>query len=615
MGSTTPIMQLSIVIPAYNEEERLPLTLDNIIEYLTIHYRGDYEILIADDGSTDRTTEIVAAYMQRHPQLRLLKSARNRGRGAAVKDAIFETKGDYILETDADGSVNEHAITAFLSYLLTHPDIHVLTGSRTVAGSRILTPQPFLRMMLGYSFFVLAKLCFGWPVMDRINAFKMYRRAAALDIFRHQYENRFVAKAEVVLVAETRGWRVKELPILWTERSGSKVRPIRDASDSLLGLLRILRRKRQGLYTANVVVAHREEPPKQTKLEFKNALVTGGAGFIGSNFIRHYYQNHPTSRVVNLDLLTYAGNVQNLADLQAQDSRLPLDDQRYRFVQGDICDEALLERLFNEHHFDLVVHFAAESHVDRSIFNMSDFVRTNIVGTRTLVEAGRRHGVQRFINISTDELYGSIKDGYATEEWLLMPSNPYSASKAGADLLVQAYIRTHDFPAVIIRGSNNYGPYQYPEKLIPLAITNLLEGKKIPVHGYGIHVRSWLNVHDFCRAIDTIAHGQPKQMIYNVAGEEKTNHDVLELIARSLGKKFQDHRFHVNDRPGADHRYAVNGSRLEHEFGWQRIHEPFAKQIEGVVQWYIDNDDWWRAIRVKQGFVEHYERQSKGQWT
>lgn len=606
-------MQLSIIIPSYNEEKRLPLTLERIIEYLSIHYQGDYEIIVADDGSTDGTTDIVAQYMKRHPELRLLKFAQNRGRGAAVRDAVFQASGEFILETDADGSVNEHAIIDFLNYFAKHPKADVLTGSRTMAGSRILTPQPFLRKILGYSFFFLTKIFFGWPVMDRINAFKMYRREAAWDIFKHQYENGFISKAEVVYVAEIRGWRVTELPILWTEHSGSTVRPFIDSWDSVLGLLRILARNRKFQYSQNLI-ARRVEPAAKIKMQFQNVLITGGCGFIGSNFVRYFYHHRPQSRIVNLDLLTYAGNLENLKDLEELEARLPASQRRYQFVQGDICDQDLLDKLFLESRFDLVIHFAAESHVDRSIFNMSDFVRTNIEGTRTLIEAARRHAVLRFINISTDEVYGSIKDGYANEEWALKPSNPYSASKAGADLLVQAYIRTHDFPAVIIRGSNNYGPYQYPEKLIPLAITNLLEGKKVPVHGYGIQVRSWLYVQDFCRAIDTITHGTARHRIYNVAGEERTNHDVLEVIARTLGKNLQDYRFHVNDRPGADLRYAVDASRLEQEFGWQRMHS-FEHEIGKVVQWYLDRSDWWRSIRLKQGFIEHYERQSKGQWS
>lgn len=609
-------MQLSIIIPAYNEENRLPLTLDKIFEYLAVHYQGDYEVIIVDDGSTDQTAEIVAEYMKRHPKLRLLQLSRNLGRGAAVRAGVTTAQGQYILEADADGSVNEHAIIDFVNYFLKHPDVDVLTGSRTLPGSRILTPQSVFRKILGYSFFFLTKIFFGWPVMDRINSFKMYRREAALDIFQYQQEDGFVSKAEVIYIAETRGWRVRELPILWTEHSGSKVRPLADSADSFFGVFRIFRRGWQGMYRQNLIAARLKAPiAKKTTREFASVLITGGCGFIGSNFVRHFYHHHPKSRIINLDLLTYAGNLENLYDLEEAERQLPDSERHYQFVHGDICDTGLLDELFQKNKFDLVVHFAAESHVDRSIFNVADFVRTNIEGTRTLVEAARRQQVKKFVHISTDEVYGSIKSGYASEEWPLRPSNPYSASKAGADLLVQAYIRTHDFPAIIIRGSNNYGPFQYPEKLIPLAITNLLEGKKIPVHGYGIHVRSWLHVDDFCRVIDIITHGDPKHRIYNVAGTEKTNHEVLELIARALSKNFQDHRFHVSDRPGADLRYAVDASRLAADFGWQQIHNPFDEQIGKVVQWYIDQKNWWQNIRLKQGFIEHYERQSKGQWS
>src|SRR3989338_3606381 len=605
-------MQLSIIIPAYNEENRLALTLDRIFEYLAVHYQGDYEVIIADDGSTDRPVEIVAAYMKRHPELRLLKFAANRGRGAAVRSAVSEVKGDFILETDADGSTNEHAIIAFLSYLAKHQDTDVLVGSRNIEGSRVLSPQPVFRVMLGYAFLFLAKFLYGWPLVDRQNRFKMFRREAAFDIFRCQKDNGFLAEAEIVYIAEKRGWQVKELPILWTEYKGSHVRPFRDSWRSLIGMFQILLRSHRGEYSQNISVSQKPKAESAAKNEFVSVLITGGCGFIGSNFVRYFYHNHPRAKIVNLDLLTYAGNIANLRDLQDLESLLPEARRRYSFVQGDICDPQLLEELFAKNHFDLVVHFAAESHVARSIFNMGDFVRPNIEGTRILAETARRHAIKRFVNISTDEVYGSIKDGYASEEWTLRPSNPYSASKAGADLLVQAYIRTHDLPAIIIRGSNNYGPFQYPEKLIPLAITNLLEGKKIPVHGYGIHVRSWLHVLDFCRAIDAIASGNPQHRIYNMAGEEKTNHDVLELIARYLGKSLADHRFHVNDRPGADHRYAVDAIRLEKEFGKLSMHQPFEQQIGKIAQWYIDNADWWSEIRLKEGFTRAYERQSKG---
>ena len=346
---------------------------------------------------------------------------------------------------------------------------------------------------------------------------------------------------------------------------------------------------------------------------YRRVLITGGAGFIGSNFVRFFYHAHPESHIVNYDLLTYAGNPENLADLARVESQLPDQQRRYRFIQGDVCDEQLLDKVFAEHQFDLVVHFAAESHVDRSIFNMTHFVRTNIDGTRSLIEVVRRHHTPRFVNISTDEVYGTITQGFATEEAPLNPSNPYSASKAGADLLVSAYLRTHRLPAVIIRGSNNYGPYQYPEKLIPLAITNVLEGKPIPVHGDGRHRRSWLHVQDFCRAIDLVAHAAPDGHIYNVAGEERSVLEVISALTRHLGRELAAAKIHVDDRPGADFRYAPDASKLQREFGWSRQHS-LEESLAEVVAWYTANEQWWKDIRLKAGFLEHYERQSNGRW-
>lgn len=344
-----------------------------------------------------------------------------------------------------------------------------------------------------------------------------------------------------------------------------------------------------------------------------NILITGGAGFIGSNFVRFFYHTHPRTQIVNLDLLSYAGNPDNLRDIEQHELHLENGRRRYTFVQGDICNESLVDGLFSQYKFDTVFHFAAESHVDRSIFNVLHFVRTNIEGTRSLVEAARKYGTPRFIHVSTDEVYGSIAKGYADEQAPLVPSNPYSASKAGGDLLIQSYIKTHGFPAVIVRGSNNYGPYQYPEKLIPLAITNMLEEKKVPIHGDGMQVRSWLYVNDFCRAVDLIARQAAAGQIYNVAGEEKNNLDVLRILAGHLSKNFESFRHHVKDRPAADMRYAVDGSKLVRELGWKRTHH-FEESIGEVVRWYREHDDWWRTIRLKKGFQEHYERQAKGEW-
>jgi len=349
------------------------------------------------------------------------------------------------------------------------------------------------------------------------------------------------------------------------------------------------------------------------KGEHKNILITGGAGFIGSNFVKHIYKIYPEYRLFNLDLLTYAGNLENLRSIEEKESGLSVEERRYRFLEGDICDEKLIDKLFSENNFDAVVHFAAESHVDRSIFNVLHFVRTNIEGTRVLVEAARKNDLPRFVHVSTDEVYGSVPVGFADEDAPLRPSNPYAASKAGADLLIQSYISTHDFPAFIVRGSNNYGPNQYPEKLIPLAITNFVEGKKIPVHGTGEHKRSWLHTEDFCRAIDTVLHSKDFSGIYNVSGEERTNMEVLETLACILNKDIGSHLSYVNDRPAADLRYAPDSGKLQEELNWQRLHS-FDKSIKDTIEWYLENQEWWKNIHLKKGYLEHMERQSNGKW-
>ncbi len=345
----------------------------------------------------------------------------------------------------------------------------------------------------------------------------------------------------------------------------------------------------------------------------RSVLVTGGCGFIGSHCVRHWLRAHPQDRVFNLDLLTYAGNPQNLADVEGPDRQLAAAARRYHFIHGDICNTQLLDALFQEHRFELVVNFAAETHVDRSIISMTDFINTNIGGVRCLIEAVRTHRVPRFVHISTDEVYGSIPAGQAGEDAPLRPSNPYSSSKAAADLIVLSFIRTHRLPAIVIRGSNNYGTYQYPEKLIPLAISNLIEGRKIPVHGDGRHVRSWLHVQDFCEAIDCIAHRAPVHEVYNVAGEERTNLELLALIAAKLKQDLAQSKVHINDRPGADPRYAPDGSKLRDILGWAPARR-LATHLPEVVDWYLEHRDWWSAIRQKREFQDHYERQSKGMW-
>jgi len=349
------------------------------------------------------------------------------------------------------------------------------------------------------------------------------------------------------------------------------------------------------------------------KRENKNILVTGGYGFIGSNFVRHLYEKYPEYRIYNIDLLTYAGNQDNLLDIEKKECSLDSNQKRYNFLYGDICDTRFLDIIFARHNFDMVINFAAETHVDRSIIDMNDFIYTNIGGVRSLIEAVRKYNVPRFVHISTDEIYGDIDEGYSYEDSPLRPSNPYSSSKAAADLIVQSFIRTHKVPAVIVRGSNNYGQYQYPEKLIPLAISNIIEGSKIPIHGTGQQIRSWVHVNDFCSAIDIIAHKSPDHEIYNVHGEEKTNMDIINLLARSLNVRLEDYVDYVSDRPGADKRYAVNGQKLYNKLGWQPAYN-LERDMGEVVSWYLNNQNWWKKIKEKKEFKDHYDKQSRAKW-
>ncbi len=346
---------------------------------------------------------------------------------------------------------------------------------------------------------------------------------------------------------------------------------------------------------------------------YTNILVTGGCGFMGSNFIRHLLGAYPNYRIYNLDALTYAGNPENLRDIELEQADIDLEKRRYFFIKGDICDMTILHTLFDRHRFDMVVHFAAETHVDRSMSDVADFIRTNIEGTRCMLEAVRAYNVPRFVHISTDEVYGTILAGEAKEDAPLRPSNLYSASKAGGDLLVQAFMNIYRLPAMIIRSSNNFGPFQYPEKLIPLAISNLLEGKKIPVHGSGEHTRSWLHVEDFCHAADLIAHRGAERHIYNISGDSRTNMQVMQMVADILGKDLAAHKEYTNDRPNADVRYAPDSFKLQKELGWSRKHA-IESSIGNVVKWYAENQPWWRKIKATKAFQDYYERQSKAQW-
>ncbi len=327
-------------------------------------------------------------------------------------------------------------------------------------------------------------------------------------------------------------------------------------------------------------------------------LVTGGAGFIGSNFIRHMLEAHPGYHILNLDLLTYAGNLETLADIH--------DRENYRFVRGDIADLALLEQLFREG-FDAVVNFAAESHVDRSIEDPTQFLKTNLLGTQALLETALRHGVKRFLQISTDEVYGSLgQEGEFTERTNLAPNSPYSASKAAADLLARAYWKTYDLALLVTRCSNNYGPFQFPEKLIPLFITNAMAGEPLPIYGDGLYVRDWIYVRDHCIALDLVLHEGTPGEVYNVgAGEERTNLEITQYILEKLGKDASLVR-HVKDRPGHDRRYAIDSSKIQKELGW-KPETSFQGGMDQTVQWFIDNESWWQKIKSGE-YRDYYER-------
>ncbi|MCS6975690.1 MAG: dTDP-glucose 4,6-dehydratase [Gemmatales bacterium] len=327
-------------------------------------------------------------------------------------------------------------------------------------------------------------------------------------------------------------------------------------------------------------------------------LVTGGCGFIGSNFVRYLLQSDPEVQVINLDKLTYAGNLANLADLA--------DHPRYRFVRGDITDREIVRSIVPG--VDAVINFAAESHVDRSIHDSSPFIRTNVLGTQTLLDAVREFQIPRFVQISTDEVYGSLgPTGYFTEETPLAPNSPYSASKAAADLLVRSYHHTFGLPAVITRCSNNYGPYQFPEKLIPLFITNLLNDQPVPVYGTGANVRDWIHVLDHCRAIDLVWRRGRVGEVYNIGGEcERTNLQITHALLEALGKPTSLIRF-VKDRPGHDLRYAIDCTKIKNELGW-RPQVPFDEGLRETIRWYQQNLDWVAAIRNGE-YLRYYEKQ------
>jgi dTDP-glucose 4,6-dehydratase len=327
-------------------------------------------------------------------------------------------------------------------------------------------------------------------------------------------------------------------------------------------------------------------------------LVTGGAGFIGSNFVRYMLEKYPDCRIVNLDKLTYAGNLENLSGLE--------NDSRHEFVQGDICDADAVSTLL-QNGVDAVINFAAESHVDRSILRSQEFIRTNVVGTLNLLESCRKTRTARFIQISTDEVYGSLgSSGLFTELSPIAPNSPYAASKASADLLVRSYCHTHDFPGIITRCSNNYGPYQFPEKLIPLLISNALAGRPLPIYGDGMNVRDWIHVRDHCSAVDVVLQKGKNGEVYNVgASQEFPNIYVASRILELLNQDVSLLTY-VEDRPGHDRRYAIDSSKLESELGW-RAHTLFKDGLRETIEWYRGNSGWIDHVQTG-AYLTYYDR-------
>ena len=334
----------------------------------------------------------------------------------------------------------------------------------------------------------------------------------------------------------------------------------------------------------------------------RTIIITGGAGFIGSHVVRLFVNKHPDYKIINLDKLTYAGNLSTLKSV--------MDNPNFRFVKADICDREAVEKLFGEEKPDIVVNFAAESHVDRSIENPEIFLQTNIIGTEVLMDACRKYGIQRYHQVSTDEVYGDLPldrpDMFFTEETPIHTSSPYSSSKAGADLLVLAYHRTYGLPVTISRCSNNYGPYHFPEKLIPLMIANALADKPLPVYGEGINVRDWLYVEDHCRAIDLIIHNGRVGEVYNVGGHnEMKNIDIVKLICKELNKP-ESLITYVTDRKGHDMRYAIDPTKIHNELGWLPEIK-FEDGIKKTIKWYLENREWWEEI-ISGEYQNYYEK-------
>ncbi len=334
----------------------------------------------------------------------------------------------------------------------------------------------------------------------------------------------------------------------------------------------------------------------------KHLLVTGGSGFIGSNFVRFVLEQRPDWKATNLDCLSYSGNPENLTDLE--------HDTRYRFVHGNINDRPLVDRLMQQ--CNAVVHFAAESHVDRSIMDSRPFIDANVLGTQTLLESTRNAGGKRFIHVSTDEVYGSLPldrpDLKFTEETPIQTNSPYAASKAGADMLVRAYHHTFGTDTIITRCSNNFGPYQFPEKVIPLFVTNLIESKKVPLYGDGRNVRDWLHVIDHCEAVLTVLEKGAAGQVYNIGGNnERSNLELTHMILKIMGKG-DDMIQPVADRPGHDRRYAIDASKIKRDLGWEPTHSAWPQALEATVQWYIDHPTWWQHVKSGE-YRQYYQKQ------
>ncbi|MGB3159730.1 MAG: dTDP-glucose 4,6-dehydratase [Carnobacterium sp.] len=322
-----------------------------------------------------------------------------------------------------------------------------------------------------------------------------------------------------------------------------------------------------------------------------NILVTGGAGFIGSNFVHYMLENYPTYRIINLDLLTYAGNIHNLVDV--------IDNPNHVFVHGNITNKELVRHLVKEHDITHFVNFAAESHVDRSILNPEIFIETNVQGTLALLNVAKEMEIEKYLQVSTDEVYGELgAEGYFTEETPLAPNSPYSASKTAADLLVRSYYETYGMNINITRCSNNYGPYHFPEKLIPLMITNGMDEKNLPIYGDGLNVRDWLHVQDHCQAIDLVLHKGIKGEVYNIGGHnERTNNEIVDLIIDKLDLS-RELIIYVEDRLGHDKRYAIDPAKLENELGWKPKYT-FDTGIVETIEWYQKNENWWRPLKKR----------------